>query len=72
MKIKFNEDIIKIIISAILFVIALLFQNYEIVHLILLVCSYLIVSYRIFIDAIKKLVKGNVFDDRSCLQHTEY
>ena len=67
MKIKFNEDIIKIIISAILFVIALLFQNYEIVHLILLVCSYLIVSYRIFIDAIKKLVKGNVFDENTLM-----
>lgn len=67
MKIKFNEDIIKIIISAVLFVIALLFQNYEIVHLILLVCSYLIVSYRIFIEAIKKLVKGNVFDENTLM-----
>ena len=67
MKIKFNEDIIKIIISAILFVIALFFQNYEIVYLILLVCSYLIVSYRIFIEAIKKLVKGNVFDENTLM-----
>lgn len=67
MKIKFNEDIIKIIISAVLFVIALFFQNYEIVHLILLVCSYLIVSYRIFIEAIKKLVKGNVFDENTLM-----
>lgn len=67
MKIKFNEDIIKIIISAILFVIALLFQNYKTVYLILLVCSYLIVSYRIFIEAIKKLVKGNVFDENTLM-----
>ena len=67
MKIKFNEDIIKIIISAILFVIALFFQNYKTVYLILLVCSYLIVSYRIFIEAIKKLVKGNVFDENTLM-----
>ena len=67
MKIKFNEDIIKIIISAVLFVIALFFQDYKIVHLILLVCSYLIVSYRIFIEAIKKLVKGNVFDENTLM-----
>ena len=67
MKIKFNEDIIKIVISAILFVIALFFQDYEIVYLILLVCSYLIVSYRIFIEAIKKLVKGNVFDENTLM-----
>ena len=67
MKIKFNEDIIKIIISAVLFVIALFFQDYKTVHLILLVCSYLIVSYRIFIEAIKKLVKGNVFDENTLM-----
>ena len=67
MKIKFSEDIIKIIISAVLFVIALFFQDYKTVHLILLVCSYLIVSYRIFIDAIKKLVKGNVFDENTLM-----
>ena len=67
MKIKFNEDIIKIIISAVLFVIALFFQNYKTVYLILLVCSYLIVSYRIFIEAIKKLVKGNVFDENTLM-----
>ena len=67
MKIKLNEDIIKIIISAILFVIALFFQDYKTVYLILLVISYLVVSYEIFMDAIKKLVKGNVFDENTLM-----
>lgn len=67
MKIKLNEDIIKIIISAILFVIALFFQDYKTVYLILLVISYLVVSYEIFMDAINKLVKGNVFDENTLM-----
>ena len=67
MKIKLNKEIIKIIISAILFVISLFFQDYKTVYLVLLVGSYLIVSYEIFIDATKKLVKGNVFDENTLM-----
>ena len=67
MKIKLNKEIIKIIISAILFVISLFFQDYKTVYLVLLVGSYLIVSYEIFIEAIKKLVKGNVFDENTLM-----
>ena len=55
MKIKFrlNGDIIKIIISAVLFVISLFFKEYKTIYLILLVCSYLIVSFEIFVDDFK-------------------
>ena len=67
MKIKVNENIIKIIISVILFVLALIFQDYRTIYFILLVCSYLIVSYKIFIDAVKKIVKGNVFDENTLM-----
>ena len=67
MKIKVNENIIKIIISVILFVLALIFQDCRTIYFILLVCSYLIVSYKIFIDAVKKLVKGNVFDENTLM-----
>ena len=67
MKIKVNENIIKIIISVILFVLALFFQDYRTIYFILLVCSYLIVSYKIFVDAVKKLVKGNVFDENTLM-----
>lgn len=67
MKIKINENIIKIIISVILFVLALFFQDYRTIYFILLVCSYLIVSYKIFVDAVKKLVKGNVFDENTLM-----
>ena len=69
MKIKFrlNEDIIKIIISAVLFVISLFFKEYKTIYLILLVCSYLMVSFEIFVDAFKKLLKGNLFDENTLM-----
>ena len=69
MKIKFrlNEDIIKIIISAILFVISLFFKENNTIYLILLVCSYLVVSFEIFIDAFKKILKGNLFDENTLM-----
>lgn len=65
MKIKFklNEDIIKIIISTILFVIALFFQEISSIYFALLICSYVVVSFEIFISAIKKLFKGKIFDE---------
>ena len=69
MKIKFrlNEDIIKIIISAFLFVISLFFKENKIIYLIILVCSYLVVSFEIFIDAFKKILKGNLFDENTLM-----
>ena len=59
MKIKLNSDIIKIIISAVLFVLALFLEDYRVVYLILLIISYIVVAYEIFIEAFKKLLKGN-------------
>lgn len=69
MKIKFrlNEDIIKIIISAFLFVISLFFKENKTIYLIILVCSYLVVSFEIFIDAFKKILKGNLFDENTLM-----
>ena len=65
MKIKLNSDLIKIIISAILFVISLFFKDN--IYLILLVCSYLVVSYEIFIDAVKKIFQGEIFDENTLM-----
>ena len=65
MKIKLNSDLIKIIISAILFILSLFFKNN--IYLILLVCSYLVVSYEIFIDAVKKIFQGEIFDENTLM-----
>ena len=65
MKIKLNSDLIKIIISAILFILSLFFKDN--IYLILLVCSYLVVSYEIFIDAVKKIFQGEIFDENTLM-----
>ena len=65
MKIKLNSDLIKIIISAILFILSLFFKDN--IYLILLVCSYLVVSYEILIDAVKKIFQGEIFDENTLM-----
>lgn len=65
MKIKFklNEEIIKIIISAILFGISFFFKEESVPFFIFLISSYIIVSYEIFIDAGKKILSKDIFDE---------
>lgn len=62
-KFKINEDLIKIIISFILFVFSFFIKDYKIFYLIVLILSYLIVSYEVFIDAFKNALKGEIFDE---------
>ena len=64
---KMNSDIIKIIISAVLFVLSLFLKDYELIYFILLISSYLIVSFSIFIDAFKNILKGNFFDESTLM-----
>ena len=67
MKFRLNSDIIKIIISVLFFVISFFLEDYKVIYFILLICSYLVVSYEIFIDAFKKLLKGNLFDENTLM-----
>ena len=62
-KLKINEDLVKIIISFILFVFSFFIKDYKIFYLIVLILSYLIVSYEVFIDAFKNALKGEIFDE---------
>ena len=57
-----NKDLIRIIISAILFMISLFVETVEIKLLILLM-SYLVISIEIYIHALKHLKEGNFFDE---------
>ena len=67
MKININSGIIKIIISTILFIIALFFKEYNIVYFGLLILSYALVGYDIFIEAFKNLLKGHLFDESTLM-----
>lgn len=62
MKKFFTEDLVKILISLVLFVISL-FLEMSIFRIILLILSYVIVSYEIYIEAFKNICKGEVFDE---------
>ena len=66
MKIKINETLFKIIISTILFVLALFFKDYSI-YVAFLVISYLVVSFDVFKEGIKKLFHGEVFDESTLM-----
>ena len=64
---KINGEIIKIIISLILFVLALFFENYAFVYFLLLISSYVIISFSIFIDAFRNILKGEFFDESTLM-----
>lgn len=59
-----KKEIIKIVISAILFIIGLCvkFDN-EIVNTILFITSYLIIGAEIIINAVKNIIHGELFDE---------
>lgn len=61
MKKHFNEDLIKIILSIFLLLLSFLFKDN--IKLILLVISYIIISYEMYIEIIKNISKGIIFDE---------
>ncbi len=58
-----NKELLKIVISAILFGLSFLFHEGTLIYFTLIILSYLIVSYEVFVDAIKKLFSGDFFDE---------
>ena len=67
MKIKVNFDILKIFVSFILFILALFFKDNNVLYFILLLTSYFIVSFKVFIEAFQKVLKGNFFDESNLM-----
>lgn len=62
MKKIINFDFIRIIISILFFAFAYLFKE-NILFLILLIISYIIISYEVILNALKKIYKGKFFDE---------
>ena len=59
-----KEDIIKIIISGILFVVALIIKvPYSWIKTVIFIISYLIVGFEILKKALKNILKGDAFDE---------
>ena len=62
MKKYINEDLVKIIISFILFIISFFFSS-ETIKLILIVVGYIIVAYEMYIEAFKDFKEGEIFNE---------
>lgn len=58
-KIKINEDLIRIIISVILLVLGMIFNE----NIYLLVISYVFISKEVYFNAFKNIREGNIFDE---------
>lgn len=58
-----NSDLIKIIISAVLFVCAITININENLKIVLLLISYIVIGYDIILNAFKSLFKGHPFDE---------
>ena len=63
MKNKFDFDKFRIVISCILFFIALFFYRDDIVFKIIIFICYIFSSYKLYIESSKSIRKGHVFDE---------
>lgn len=61
MKKAFNEDLVRIIISVVLFIISIFLPNY--IKKIVLVISYVIISHEIYMEAIEGLKEKDIFNE---------
>ena len=59
---KISLDLFKIIICGLIFVISLFINNFNL-EIILLIISYLIISYEMYINAIKNITNGEIFNE---------
>lgn len=62
-KIKFNEDLIRILISAILLIISIFLKNSKTAYLIVIVVSYVFVSKEVYENALKNIKNKEIFDE---------
>lgn len=62
-KIKFNEDLIRILISAILLIISIFLKKFKTAYLIVIVVSYVFVSKEVYEKALKNIKNKEIFDE---------
>ena len=62
-KININEDLLKIIISTVLFILSFLAKDYHILYVIILLLSYIIISYELYINTYHNILEKEFFDE---------
>ena len=62
-KININHDLLKIIISTVLFILSFLVKDYHILYVIILLLSYIIISYELYINTYHNILEKEFFDE---------
>lgn len=60
---KINLDFIKIITSSSIFIVSLFFKDYNVLNLVLLVISYIVISYEMYLKFFENICKREFFDE---------
>lgn len=60
---KINEDLLKIIISTILFIISFFIKDYKFVYITMLLTSYIIISYELYINTYHNILEKEFFNE---------
>lgn len=60
---KINEDLLKIIISTILFIISFFIRNNKFLYFAVLLLSYIVISYELYINTYKNILEKEFFDE---------
>lgn len=60
---KINEDLLKIIISTVLFIISFFIKDYKFLYFAILFVSYVIISYELYINTYKSILEKEFFNE---------
>ncbi len=60
---KINEDLLKIIISTVLFIISFFIKDYKFLYFAILFVSYVVISYELYINTYKSILEKEFFNE---------
>ena len=60
---RINEDLLKIIISTVLFIISFFIKDYKFLYFAILFVSYVVISYELYINTCKSILEKEFFDE---------
>lgn len=60
---RINEDLVKIIISTILFIISFFIKDNKFMYFVVLLVSYVVISYELYVNTYKNILEKEFFDE---------
>ena len=64
---RINEDLVKIIISTILFIISFFIKDNKFMYFAVLLVSYVVISYELYVNTYKNILEKEFFDEDTLL-----